>query len=264
MAINSYSVALVGCGSVGSHLSMALAKCGVRKFLLMDDDDLEPENIPRHLCDLVDASQPIKKVEAVKHKLARRFPDIECVTVENDVLEFLRSGETKLNEYDVIIMAVGSFSVERRINYAVKKRILIPPIIYVWIEPYGVAGQILFINSRKGGCYLCCFDEKASFIYSVVNPEQIFSKREAGCQITYLPYAALEVEQFVLSSSEIIIKLLGNTNVESQLYTWFGDFRPFAKMGYEIKKIYLDEIPHTIKKSKINVSELCELCEKQK
>ena len=42
------TVALVGCGSMGSKIAVALARAGVGHFLLVDDDILLPENLVRH------------------------------------------------------------------------------------------------------------------------------------------------------------------------------------------------------------------------
>jgi ubiquitin-protein ligase len=41
-------VALVGCGSMGSKIATALARCGVGHFLIVDDDIFLPENLARH------------------------------------------------------------------------------------------------------------------------------------------------------------------------------------------------------------------------
>lgn len=45
--LEKYAV-LVGCGSVGSYVALALARAGVGKFLLIDGDVLQPHNNARH------------------------------------------------------------------------------------------------------------------------------------------------------------------------------------------------------------------------
>ena len=44
-------VAIIGCGSVGSKIAVMLARSGVGKFLLVDDDMLFPHNLVRHELD---------------------------------------------------------------------------------------------------------------------------------------------------------------------------------------------------------------------
>ena len=41
-------VGIVGLGSLGSKIAVSLARSGLRRFLLVDDDVLLPENICRH------------------------------------------------------------------------------------------------------------------------------------------------------------------------------------------------------------------------
>ncbi|WP_419756173.1 ThiF family adenylyltransferase [Brevundimonas sp.] len=45
------TVGLVGCGSVGSKVAVALARCGVSQFVLLDDDLLYPGNLVRNALD---------------------------------------------------------------------------------------------------------------------------------------------------------------------------------------------------------------------
>ena len=47
-ALAGQSVAVVGCGSLGSKIATSLARSGVRRFLLVDDDILVPANLVRN------------------------------------------------------------------------------------------------------------------------------------------------------------------------------------------------------------------------
>ena len=46
-ALAGRKVALVGCGSLGSKVAVMLARSGVGKFLLVDDDLFFPDNLVR-------------------------------------------------------------------------------------------------------------------------------------------------------------------------------------------------------------------------
>lgn len=266
ISLNKISIAIIGCGSVGSYLAMSLAESGIRKFLLMDNEILKPENTTRHLCSLADASKGLKKTTAVEAKLTNKFSDVRCTAYEEDILEFLSNDdEMELNNYDLMIVAVGKYAVERRINYAAKMGLLKTPVVYLWIEPYGVGGQVLLINSKKGGCFSCCFrkDEKISFLYSVSDSQKDFHKREVGCQTSYLPYSALDVKKFALLSCEIIIDSLRDKKRESRLYTYIGDVKSFIRKGYKISNMYKGDSPGTKKETIISASEKCDLCKKE-
>ena len=44
-------VLIAGCGSGGGQVALQLVMSGVRKFILVDMDKLEIENVIRHVCD---------------------------------------------------------------------------------------------------------------------------------------------------------------------------------------------------------------------
>jgi molybdopterin/thiamine biosynthesis adenylyltransferase len=254
------SVVIVGCGSIGSHLAMCLAKSGVSKFTLVDKEIVVAENIPRHLCDMVDASKRIYKVEAVKNKLLAKFPDIACVSYSCDAIPFLEESKDEINRADYIIVALGQFAIERRINFLTRSGVLRIPVIFVWIEPYGVGGHIVFIHPDKGGCYSCCFNDKGEFLYSIAVQDQQFLKKEAGCQSTFLPYSSIDAESFVLMACKQIINISIQTPALSVAYSWVGDLEEFNKLGYQISDNYLADIPFRFKHREIVPYLDCELC----
>lgn len=70
----SVRVGIVGLGSVGSKVAISLARAGVRKFLLVDDDYLSPGNIVRH--ELSWAYVGTHKVRAVSDALSLIAPAV--------------------------------------------------------------------------------------------------------------------------------------------------------------------------------------------
>jgi len=67
-------ICIVGCGSVGSELSYALANAGVKQLTLIDDDRLEIHNISRHVLTLRDLGR--YKVDAMKELLETTIPGV--------------------------------------------------------------------------------------------------------------------------------------------------------------------------------------------
>lgn len=260
------SVAIIGCGSLGSYLAMSLSRCGISKYLLIDKDYLKPENTPRHLCGFLEASQGMKKVDAVKKRLTDHFSHIECHTYDADVLQWLQKEENSLKEYDLTIMAIGNMSVERRINFLLKHGTINKPVVFLWIEPFGVGGQILYIHPYNGGCYNCCFDNEGNFLYSITMPgdKSKFQRRESGCQSTFLPYSSLHIEQFASISCKKILTALEKGVEASTLYTWIGDIEEFEELGYRINPIYDAQLPYRIVERKIIQQEWCSICGKDK
>ncbi|WP_433694609.1 ThiF family adenylyltransferase [Herbaspirillum seropedicae] len=79
--LNSIRVAVIGLGSMGSKVAVSLARAGVKKFLLVDDDYIQPENMVRH--ELSWLYVGVNKVNAIEEDLALIAPGIEVATSTN-------------------------------------------------------------------------------------------------------------------------------------------------------------------------------------
>jgi len=260
------SIAIIGCGSLGSYLAMSLSRCGISKYLFIDKERLEPENTPRHLCGFVEASQRMKKVDALKKKLMGHFPHIECNTYGGDVLSWLQKETNSLKEYDLTVVAIGNMGVERRINYLLRHGAINKPVIFLWIEPFGVGGHVLCIHPENGGCYNCCFDNEGNFLYSITSTRSEdrdkFKRRESGCQSTFTPYSSLHIEQFISIACKKILDILEKDIDTSVLYTWLGDIEEFERLGFNINPIYDAQLSYRIIERKIIQQKWCGICKK--
>lgn len=68
-------IGLIGLGSLGSKIAVSLARSGLRRFLMVDDDVLLPDNICRH--ELSWASVGLHKVQGLQEELSLIAPNIE-------------------------------------------------------------------------------------------------------------------------------------------------------------------------------------------
>lgn len=68
MALAERRIAIIGCGSLGSKLAAMLARCGVGKFVLVDDDIMLPDNLVRHELDWREVG--MHKAEAIRRRIA--------------------------------------------------------------------------------------------------------------------------------------------------------------------------------------------------
>lgn len=66
-ALSTASVGVVGAGSLGSKVAVSLARAGVRRFVLVDDDLLMPDNLVRN--ELDQGAIGVHKVEALEARL---------------------------------------------------------------------------------------------------------------------------------------------------------------------------------------------------
>lgn len=252
-------IAIVGCGSVGSNVAMLLAKSGAQNFILIDEEPLNEENVARHLCGIHDVVTTKSKVEAVKKTLEKHLPFVKCDIHQKNILDLFIHEPQTFNNSKVVIFATANMAAERRANDFFHTQIM-KPVIYLWLEPYGVAGHVLFVSPEHGGCYRCCFDSNGDFLFYVSAPGQGFNRRETGCQTTFMPYGAVDLGMFCSIACKIIIEILSKMPARSTLYSWIGDRKQFESNGFKISDDYAAHDNYSIHVRYPVPQVMCEVC----
>lgn len=141
-------VAIVGCGSLGSKIAVSLARSGVRRFLLIDDDLMLPGNLVRN--ELTWEAVGLHKVEGVEARIRRVASDVEVVVRRDRLGGQESSGSldgavTALQATDLIVDATAD---TRAFNYAAAAAGSTLPM--VWAEVFGGGFGGLVARSRPG------------------------------------------------------------------------------------------------------------------
>lgn len=113
-------VTVIGVGGIGSPTTLALAKMGVPKIKVFDDDSVEIHNLPNQLYRFSDMNKP--KVEALK-AICLDFTGVEIEAVNQKFL-----GKHKLS--GIVVSGVDSMDARKKIWDSVKFK----PGIDVYIE----------------------------------------------------------------------------------------------------------------------------------
>ena len=216
-----HRVNIVGCGSLGSFTAASLVQSGVvDRLKLIDPQTLDVENVQRHYCGMSYIEQT--KVAAVATKLRAHFPHVDLETRDRDILEIIRSSPVDLVPASLSIVTVADIAIERRLNRVFHQTQVFgdAPICFMWVEPLMLAGHAILVR-RGAGCFECVFDEQLRFEERVVSNSQEFSRREAGCQTTFVPYSGLDVSEFVVQAVRFLLKHLDSE--ESLVFSWIGD-----------------------------------------
>ena len=136
-------VAVVGLGSIGSKIAVSLARAGVKKFLLVDDDVLLPENLCRH--ELAWEAVGLHKVEGVREMLERTAPGIEVSVrthrVAGQESALVAAAALKeLGACDLIVDATADPNVFVRLAAAALTQV--KPLVWGEVFAGGMGGQI--------------------------------------------------------------------------------------------------------------------------
>lgn len=242
-------VLIVGCGSVGGHIALALARAGVGKLSLVDDDLFEFANTYRHVCGAQWAGIP--KVHGLKQDLEKLIPFIE-VTPHAEPLEiFLKQGADRLREYDVVISALGHPTIELHLNEQLWSDPSLPPALFAWVEPHSLGGHVLLTHVRgsKGpvrGC-LECLHERSSEGGPLENraafalPGVLYTQDMLGCGSQHLPFADLDAQRTAEMAVRLALQVLNGEISDAPLLSWKGDRRAFEQAGYTVTPRYLTD-----------------------
>lgn len=104
--IKDLHICVVGIGGVGSWAVEALARTGVGRLTLIDDDTIEPGNVNRQIHALTDQFDT-SKVDAMADRVRGINPESRCETIRAFVTD--RSLEEHLDRgYDYVIDAIDS------------------------------------------------------------------------------------------------------------------------------------------------------------
>lgn len=112
------SVILFGLGGVGSYTAEALARAGIGKLTIVDNDTVSVTNINRQLCAL-HSTVGRPKVDVVKERILDINPRCEVTALQKFCLPE-NSDEFNLEKYDYIADAIDTVSA--KIDLAVKSQ----------------------------------------------------------------------------------------------------------------------------------------------
>ncbi len=118
--LKSKHVAVFGLGGVGSYAVEALARCGVGKLTLIDNDTVAPSNINRQLYAL-NSTVGMKKTDAARNRVLDINP--ECTV--RTIAEFYLPDSRELfftENYDYIIDAIDTVTAKIDLALEAEKR----------------------------------------------------------------------------------------------------------------------------------------------
>ncbi len=143
------TIAVVGVGSLGSWTTLLLAMSGIGRFILIDPDTLEEDNVVRHAADLQYVDQP--KVEAVRDLIMNRNPN---VVVETYTVDARNQPEILQTADLVIVCGLGSEIATSQLGAMIQE--MKKPALYGGLYDMAVAGEIFFVDTKEGEpCYGC-------------------------------------------------------------------------------------------------------------
>jgi molybdopterin/thiamine biosynthesis adenylyltransferase len=152
--VRAASVAIVGCGALGTVQAEAMARAGVGRLRIIDRDFVEWSNLQRQfLFEEADAAEALPKAVAAARRLARVNSE---VVVEPMVADLTAANVDDLFEnIDLILDGTDNFETRFLINDAAVDR----GIPWVYGAAVGSYGIKLAIVPGRTACFRCVYPE---------------------------------------------------------------------------------------------------------
>lgn len=240
-ALQNKKVALVGCGAVGGHIALQLIQSGILNLALIDHDIFTYENIFRHVLGKECVGK--SKAESLKTDLENRFPYVKINALTLRVEEAISKSILDMDKFDLIIIATGDDNVSLMINSSFHAKGIRAPVLYSWLEPYGIGGHVLVTNTERKGCFQCLFtpmrvDGEFSNRASFVAPGQRFTKDISGCANRFTPFSSLDASNTASLAVRISRKVLSGKITTNSLYSWKGESDDLVSGGFQVSDRY--------------------------
>lgn len=145
-------VAIIGLGSGGSHIAIELAKAGVGRFVLIDYDRVELNNIIRHTCGISDLGR--LKTKAIRERILEKNPFAEVEIHNIDIKNALGKGDKYgLSDCHLFIGATDNSTSRLNVNLlAFEYKI---PALFGQCKARAAGGAVTAVRPGKGPCFSC-------------------------------------------------------------------------------------------------------------
>ncbi len=148
--LSNTRVLVAGCGSGGGSLALQLVMSGIRNFTLIDNDELEPGNVIRHVCGRRYIGR--KKVDALEEILLDRNPKSNVRKFYEDIMNF-GDLESEIKNHTVVVLATDNEPTRYLINeICVRTKV---PFVVARVFTRGIGGEVFSYRPETGGCLAC-------------------------------------------------------------------------------------------------------------
>lgn len=217
---------ILGCGSVGSLVSMELARAGVGHFLLADPDIIEYHNICRHQCGIEDVGD--LKVNALERKLKNINPNVHIEKFEGIVQNLPK---TMLDGFCVEGDTVFVGCADNRAADVYTNRISIyysACFISIGFWERAFAGEIFYhVPGKHMPCYECALGEGGNISARAQANHHIYSNQEQTEGVKFEPGISVDINFITTIGIKMIIDMLNLTN-ERYIPRVLNDFKQYT------------------------------------
>lgn len=192
-------ILIFGAGALGSSVIDLLAKAGLGRISLVDDDCISSANIGRHFLGAESVGQ--KKVSAIAKRINSGYPATEVVPYVMAADKWFKTNS--LSNIDAVLDLTGEPDVRVLVEYARKANPC--SLLIGWMEPYVASAHACILP--VGHLWFREQEDKMRELEAVEWPKEVVLN-EPGCSSQFQSYTASAASYAIALIAENAIKMI--------------------------------------------------------
>ena len=237
--MNHRNLCIAGLGSIGSNLCSFLFGHNNTSFTVIDRDTLTVDNIGRHLLGFNYLGN--NKALALCDHFRNIRPDADMTAICDHIENYILNSGFNNGQNTALFVCTGDQMSERFVIDSIKNGAITCPVFFLWLEPYGIAGHMVYINPVDGIDVSRIFNENGLYVNNLIEDEEYiaksddFTERDAGCNGRYALYSGNDVTLLLSAMYSEIEKLLDQPS-HSRFYRWIGNINIAQSNNIRLKQ----------------------------
>ncbi|MFC6977808.1 HesA/MoeB/ThiF family protein [Microbulbifer taiwanensis] len=198
---------IIGAGALGSPVAEQLAKSGVGKLTLVDDDTLSSANIGRHT--LGANSIGSSKVDRLAKSISVRWASCNALGFSMSIQKWLKNNT--LIDVDIVLDLTGEPDVRLRIDQERKKNNI--DLVIAWMEPYVASAHACLLPA--GDFWVTNDADRLKSLNAIDWPDEVILN-EPACSSSFQSYTSAAATHAVALTTEATLDLI-DKKVESPI-----------------------------------------------
>jgi molybdopterin/thiamine biosynthesis adenylyltransferase len=213
------TVLLLGCGSIGAPVAIALGHAGIGRLILVDNQPMKAANVGRHPLGVPAINEP--KATALAARLRSDLPHLVVDSRVCKAEDLLHRQDGVLDGVDLIVSAMGNWSAEAMLDewhHSCGRKL---PVVYGWTEAHAAAGHavaILTAGARLRDGVDATGAPNLTATQWVNDPR----RQEPACGAAFEPYGPVELGYVTSLVAETALDCILNPPERSIHRIWLG------------------------------------------
>lgn len=256
-------VLIIGAGSVGGYISDELIKSSIINLDIVDSDMLAFENCYRHVCGRRGVGT--KKATALKNFLEDIYPHCKIEAYTDLIENLIQKAKIDFENYNAVIIATGNATINTYLMKLISDEKIDVPVLFSWLDPYGIGGHCLVTNITEKGCYQCLYTNSSSNKASFTAEKQpkAFLKSVSGCGSVYSPYSSMDARETAILTVRKLMNIFNGEEKANAIYSWKGDSKQFIDEGFILSNRYKQNETALEEKKTLFYDPKCNCCGKK-